>query len=1701
MMKRLLSFVLALVMVLGIVLAVPPHVHAETEMTASEACINYIKSMEGFAAIPFWDYAQWTVGFGNRCPDEDLERYRETGIPIEEAHELFDRQLVGYVKALNWFVRKKNLNLSQHQYDALLSLVYNKGGAWMYDDNDPLTRAIIDGDMGNRLIATMSAGCLTADGTFLSGLMRRRLVEANMYINGVYALNEPDNYCYVLFDAAGGKSSAPAQGYDCNLYAEPWATATRDGYVFQGWYTAATGGVRVTTLDESMDGMTLYAHWVKGGGVVEDNTQPSQNVTVTGSVVNVRRGPGLSYSVVTGVTQGTVISITQVQDVDGVLWGKFEKGWICLTYTTYKSAAANPPVTPTPPEDEEESDSTLPALPMYGKVVGTDSVAVYNGPHTSYPKVGTLYKGDQVVILETYELFGVVWGRCENGWIRTDRYVLFDGYAQLAHPFQVEVTNTHVFVRTGPGTNFSQNYTAYKGTKMTIVSVLVTEDYVWGRFEDGWIALRYTDYNSTKLEYYRNHSMGQWYESKAPTCAQEGQQRRDCAHCEHYETRSVEKLPHSFGQWEKISDGNCSQLGKEQRTCADCGHQEQRDTVLGTHVMDAWFMATDPGCESEGLKQRNCKFCDYFETESVEAAGHSLGQWYAAQDPNCTDDGQMRRDCANCDYYESQAIPANGHSYGQWNILTGPTCSSEGRQEHICQVCGYVETEQIPMTEHTYGFWYEILEPTATEEGQERRDCIDCDHFETRVLDVTEHIYEGWYESKAPTCTEPGEVRKDCIHCDHFEIRQVAATGHVLGQWETVTEPACTEPGEERRICTHCDHYESNVLQPLDHSFAQWEVTVSATCTQEGQMRRNCTACDYFETQTLEPTGHTMGQWEQVTAPACTQPGEETRCCANCEYTENQPVEPTGHTMGQWVVTIAPSCTEPGEESSTCIHCDHTQTQSVQATGHTMGQWVVTTAPSCTEPGEESSTCIHCDHTQTQVAQATGHTMGQWTVTTAPTCTEAGEESRSCANCEHTETQVAAAAGHTMSQWVVTAAPTCTADGLQKRTCACGHTETEVLKATGHSLTDWNIIKAPTYVLEGLRERSCQSCSYEESEVMPCKPMPVEKLYGTVTYEFLNIRAAASAEAELLGQLKQGDRVQILEKAVVGESIWGRIDQGWICLSEYVTLESIYVDPETGEEIPDFNGVPPVIIERVYATISCTALTVRSGAGTGYARVGLLYHNERVEILEQTVIGTVTWGRTEYGWICLTGYTTLETVKEEIPGTGTPEEPEEPENPVDPPVETTQRVFATVTANSLSIRENAGTSYGRISTLNKGQRVEIFEQKQVGNATWGRMYKGWICLTGYTTIEIVETETEDPGSGDSNTKTYGTLTGSNFLNIREDAGTNYKWVGSLSLGDRVEILEQKQVGNATWGRIEQGWICITGYMTLETVEEETPVDPPVEDTPVTPPVEDTPVTPPVEEDPVVPPATETVTKTYGTLTGGDFLNIREGAGTNNQWIGTLKRGDRVEILETAEVGNTTWGRIEQGWICLTGYMTLETVEEEAPAAPPVEDTPADPPVEDVPVIPPTEETVTKTYGTLTGGDFLNIREGAGTNNQWVGTLKRGDRVEILETAEVGNTTWGRTNQGWVCLTGYMTLETVELVVVAADPNTKTYGTLTGSDFLNIREGAGTNNRWVGTLKRGDRVEILETAEVGNTTWGRIEQGWICITGYMTLETV
>ena len=476
MMKRVTSFLLAIVLLAGFVLTAAPEAKAASAMTASDSMIAVLKQEEGFSRTPYWDYAQYTVGYGTACPADMVDYYMQNGITEEAAEVLLRNYLANTENTINKkFIDKYGLTLTQGQFDALVSFTYNCGSGWISETSGTFHNAVKNGATGSELIRAFSLWC-SAGGKILPGLVRRRLSEANMFLNGQYSRTAPDNYCYVYFSPNGGSVSYKIQGYDANLGTAPAYTPTKSGSTFQGWYTAQVGGTQVTTLTQAMSGTTLYAHWDEPQADTPAAT-PDNGVlvTVTGTGVNLRKGPGTNYGIVDRVNVGDQLRITETANCSTYRWGNAGGKWVCLQYTNYDAVIASmqqttattapdatesesteapstepsttePPTTeapttetpttepPTsePPTTEAPTTAPAPVVRYAGYVKANGGLSVRTGPGTGYARIATLRNGARVNVYETVWLGNGYWGKTETGWISLN-YVYLD-YAAPSDP-------------------------------------------------------------------------------------------------------------------------------------------------------------------------------------------------------------------------------------------------------------------------------------------------------------------------------------------------------------------------------------------------------------------------------------------------------------------------------------------------------------------------------------------------------------------------------------------------------------------------------------------------------------------------------------------------------------------------------------------------------------------------------------------------------------------------------------------------------------------------------------------------------------------------------------------------------------------------------------------------------------------------------------------------------------------------------------------------------------------------------------------------------------------------------------------------------------------------------------------------------------------------------------------------------------------
>ena len=537
-MRRILSLVFAVAITLSIALLGGVSASAESNLVASDECVNILKKYEGFSKYPYWDYGQWTVGYGTRCPADMVDYYKANGISEADAENLLKEFLENYNDDVNEFADKYNLTMTQNQFDALVLFSFNCGSGWVYSPGQNFHKTMALGSAANPTdVIYWFATWSNAGGSPNRALIRRRICEADMYLNGRYSVSTPEQYGYVIYDAAGGSVTSRIHAYDTS--AVP-ITPTYDGHTFMGWFTATTGGYQVAALNESTDGMTLYARWDDAGsseGMHGDNIQQIDPLTIkaTSNGVNLRKGPGTNYATVGQANKGDVFNITMIAENGGLLWGGFDGGWIALKYTNYEEArneAANPedptdPVDPTDPTEPAPTDPPQPAA-VTGKVKANGGLNIRSGPGTGYGVVGHLNNGDAVTILEQKTEGSMIWGKIAQGWISMS-YVVLDPVNDPTEPEPTDPEPTEpaptepeptepqptepeptepsdpgnqsitgyikaaggLNIRSGPGTNYDIVGAYNNGQKVTVYEQQAVGSVTWGKTDRGWISMNY----------------------------------------------------------------------------------------------------------------------------------------------------------------------------------------------------------------------------------------------------------------------------------------------------------------------------------------------------------------------------------------------------------------------------------------------------------------------------------------------------------------------------------------------------------------------------------------------------------------------------------------------------------------------------------------------------------------------------------------------------------------------------------------------------------------------------------------------------------------------------------------------------------------------------------------------------------------------------------------------------------------------------------------------------------------------------------------------------------------------------------------------------------------------------------------------------------------------------------------------------------
>lgn len=230
---------------------------SQIKLRTTEQMIALLKSKEGFRATAYWDYSQYSIGYGSACTKDEYPN----GITEAQADILLREMLQGFEEKLDKFLQENYITLRDNQYDALISLTYNIGSGWMKES--ALATLLKNGTYSNNELASaIGIWCHVKSNGVTSihdGLVARRISEINVFLYGDYSGEATGFYSVRFEQTEKGDRARDIAFYEAGSAYDPAFEATSDdGEIFLGWYTE--DGTLLTDLLATQD-LTVTARW------------------------------------------------------------------------------------------------------------------------------------------------------------------------------------------------------------------------------------------------------------------------------------------------------------------------------------------------------------------------------------------------------------------------------------------------------------------------------------------------------------------------------------------------------------------------------------------------------------------------------------------------------------------------------------------------------------------------------------------------------------------------------------------------------------------------------------------------------------------------------------------------------------------------------------------------------------------------------------------------------------------------------------------------------------------------------------------------------------------------------------------------------------------------------------------------------------------------------------------------------------------------------------------------------------------------------------------------------------------------------------------------------------------------------------------------------------------------------------------------
>lgn len=642
-MKKTLCLVLTLFMLLqtctGLAFAnenetVAPDEEEFVPMQISFFGLELIKSFEGFDAYPYWDYSQWTVGYGTSC-GTDKNTYPsqyEDGITEVEATALMLEKMTSYVNAVNNFMKSYEVKLNQNQFDALVSFSYNCG-AYVWNkplDDFALKRLLVEGNWAEEEITEAFLLWVKAGGQVLNALVKRRTREATLFNSDIDIQSDKVKQYFVTTNTS-----------DLNIRPTPGSTK---------YLGSVKNTVIIPVTEFSSDGKWAFTPYgAYFGWVSTTYIKPIEEAAVVGE--DMIDAQGVKYTL--GADFKTIIAGVPGGQSGNALYDGLGDGNVYLgRYVKYG--------------DYVYQLSSIAEKAFYNnKTVKTVYIpdSVKNIPENAFQgsSLQMIYCSEGSYAASFADSHGIprMEYACRNGhtfnnsrW-QTVREVSCtqDGLEGLCCDNCGYISDTRVYK-----TKLGHKYT--EGKWQTVTALDCTTDHVEGILCENCGEARETRVVQKALGH--KYTAGKYETVNPASCTDDGLSAIICTECGgQVATKVLDATGHSAGEWETLSTVSCTTDGVRIKSCTRCGDMVDEEITPARHTFDAnaWVTTLDPTCTKEGERAVLCSVCGAkVKTKPVDATGHKFGEWYVKKAPTYLKEGVLRHDCEKCTFNENKSI-------------------------------------------------------------------------------------------------------------------------------------------------------------------------------------------------------------------------------------------------------------------------------------------------------------------------------------------------------------------------------------------------------------------------------------------------------------------------------------------------------------------------------------------------------------------------------------------------------------------------------------------------------------------------------------------------------------------------------------------------------------------------------------------------------------------------------------------------------------------------------------------------------------------------------------------------------------------------------------------------------------------------------------------------------------------------------------